>query len=87
MFDTPEHETTPRRAATKAPPGQLNLMALPEADVFLDGRRLGHTPLVGVRLPSGRHRVSLRTADGRRESIVVRVRPGQTTAVSHRFGD
>ncbi len=77
----------PAARAEPAAPGRINVIALPEAEVYLGGRRLGRTPLVGAALPSGRQRLELRAADGRREHVTVRVRAGETTAVSHRFGE
>ncbi len=76
----------PRRP-TAEPPGVLDLMAVPAAEVFLEGRRIGVTPLVSYALPAGRHRLLLRsTADGSTRTLVVRVPPGQVLRQSIRFG-
>ncbi|MCC7541576.1 MAG: PEGA domain-containing protein, partial [Deltaproteobacteria bacterium] len=58
--------------------GQVNLLALPAADVTWRGRAMGRTPLA-LRLPAGRHRLSLRAArGGATTTITVEVRPGRT---------
>jgi serine/threonine-protein kinase len=71
---------------TKARPGfgQLNLIAFPEATVLLRGQALGETPL-RRRLPVGVHTLVLRTADGRRQRITVRIRRGRQTREVVRF--
>ena len=39
------------------PPATVNINAVPWADVFVDGKRLGPTPLGDVSLPIGPHEV------------------------------
>ena len=68
------HRPRPRRYGT------LDLNASPWAEVYLGKRRLGNTPLQGVRLPTGRHR--LRLVNPQRQltaRITVRIRAGRTT--------
>ena len=40
-------------------PGRLSLNATPWGDVFLDGRRVGQTPVVDLALTPGRHRLRI----------------------------
>lgn len=62
--------------------GRLVLGARPEAGVWLDGRRLGATP-VDVELPAGPHTLALRSAeDGIARLLEVRIVEGRT--IEHR---
>lgn len=52
----------PKPAAPKAPAvpvaeGHLNLRASDTADVFVDGRKVGASPIAGFRVKAGKHRV------------------------------
>lgn len=73
----------PRRHAP-APaeaPGRLNLVTVGGwADVYLGARRIGQTPLAGVSLPAGRHRLRLVPSGGRpARTVVVDIRPDDIT--------
>ncbi len=72
------------RVRTPAPPGRLNLLAVPSAEVFLRGRSLGETPLVGVELPAGRHTLELRSDQAATRRVVVTIRSGEVTRESVR---
>ena len=75
------------RQVESGPPGRLNLLAIPPAEVFRRGRRLGRTPLFNVSLPPGRHRLTLRPlGGGRSKTITVRIKSGQTVRRSVRLG-
>lgn len=53
------------------PNGVLSVNALPWADVFIDGRRMGQTPLGNLSVPIGRHDVVFRHPDlGERSEAV-----------------
>jgi outer membrane biosynthesis protein TonB len=61
---TPDAAAKPAEAAkpaVAAPPpvadGMLNLRASDTADVYLDGRKLGGSPLLGVKAKAGNHKV------------------------------
>jgi eukaryotic-like serine/threonine-protein kinase len=73
-----EEETIERRPRG---PGTLNLLAIPPAEVFLGARRLGRTPLIGVSLPSGTHRLRLVAGETTRTVPIV-IRAGQRTSRS-----
>jgi hypothetical protein len=45
--------------------------------VFLDGRKLGMTPLYRVPVPAGQHRITLVPARGRRVVRRIKVAPAQ----------
>jgi hypothetical protein len=55
------------------PPGRVNFNATPWAEVWLDGRKLGDTPLANVVLPAGEHELVFRHPDfgERRRTAVV----------------
>jgi hypothetical protein len=57
------------------PSGTMNLNALPWAEVFVDGERIGETPIGNLSRPIGRHEVIFRHPDlgERRETIIVTV--------------
>lgn len=66
--------------------GTLVLESEPWANVSVDGEPLGqHTPLIGLRLPAGRHQVSLENpVYGISRTIAVDIRP---QAETRRFVD
>ena len=55
------------------PDGVVHVNAVPWAEVFIDGRRVGETPIGNLRLPIGSHEVLFRhpTLGERRQSLVV----------------
>jgi len=85
----PEAESPPSRDRARprtpaGPPGRLNLVAVPSAEVFVRGRSLGETPLVGVELPAGRHTLELRSVEGETRRVTVTIRSGEVTRESVR---
>jgi hypothetical protein len=80
--DSRRPDQTARSRPTPRPRryGTLDLNASPWAEVYLGKRRLGNTPLQGVRLPAGRHRLRLVNPQrGLTARITVRIRAGRTT--------
>jgi hypothetical protein len=70
--------TKPGHPATdKKPPGKLNVYAMPVVTVFVDGKKLGDSPLTGVSVPSGKHKVRLVGPNGP-EELSITVEPEQT---------
>ena len=72
----------PPRGAVRRPgkrrPGLLEINAVPWAYVYIDGKRRGVTPIQGLRLPPGVHKVRLvNPALKASRTLVVRLRPGQ----------
>ncbi len=55
--------------------------------VSVDGTAYGPTPVGGITVPAGTHRVSCRTEAGKSQSMVVTVEPDQTTRVSFSLTD
>lgn len=67
---------------TKARPGTLTIDTRPWTEVYFAGRKLGLTPMAGVKLPSGRHEIELRNPGlGIVRRIQVTIRPGRVTRV------
>jgi hypothetical protein len=60
--------------------GLLTLTSDPIAAVYLDGERLGETPIRDVRVPAGVIRLELETRDGQRHTRGVVVRADDTTS-------
>ncbi|HEX5752516.1 MAG TPA: protein kinase [Archangium sp.] len=67
--------------------GTLTLVVLPEAEVFLNGRSLGKTPLIKKPVPAGRHLLRIKGADGKRRQLSVPIRVGKTTQFKLKLTD
>jgi predicted DNA-binding antitoxin AbrB/MazE fold protein len=66
--------------------GTINIIALPWAEVFIDGSRQGVSPpLKAIALKPGKHRVELRNAAFPPHVQTVDLRPGAEINVTHRF--
>jgi hypothetical protein len=72
--------------AIDVPKGTLSVNAQPWAEVWLDGRSLGHTPIGNISTPIGSHHIVFRHPQlgERRESIVVQSRQPAHLAVDMR---
>jgi len=69
---------TPAAARTARATGTLDLNADPWASVSIDDRLVGDTPLVGVRLPAGTHRLHLENRPlGLAKDIVIEIEAGK----------
>jgi hypothetical protein len=67
-------------------PGRLRLATNPWTTVFFEGKKLGVTPLVDVKLPPGKHVLrATNPGKGIDGSITVEIRPGETTSKSVSF--
>jgi len=82
------HSSAPREApAAAAATGQgtLNINSSPISNVILDGRPLGQTPKIGVKVKAGSHTVVFVHPQHGRKSQTVNVAPGQTAVAVARF--
>jgi serine/threonine-protein kinase len=72
----------PPRSSRRTPqPGKLTLDTTPWTRVFLRGKKLGDTPLIGVTLPAGKHQLKLLNEEKNISTIIeVDIRSGKTTA-------
>ncbi len=73
-----------RRETVRFEKGRLNVTTRPWADVYLDGERLGQTPLAGREVWEGRHTLRL-TGPDREKTRTIEIRPAQTTVVNEQF--
>ncbi|WP_375769368.1 protein kinase [Archangium gephyra] len=67
--------------------GALTLVILPEAEVFLNGRSLGKTPLIKTPVPVGRHLLRIKGADGKRRQLSVPIQAGKTAQFKLKLTD
>lgn len=75
-----------KKAAARVPSGQLQIVVLPYAIVYVDGKRRGLTPLPALSLPPGHHTVKLVNDDSAAEkNLTVDIRPGETSWVRQRL--
>jgi serine/threonine-protein kinase len=58
--------------------GALTLLILPEAEVFLNKRSLGKTPLFKTPVPVGKHLLNIKGADGKWRVLSVPIEAGKT---------
>ncbi|MEM9187920.1 MAG: protein kinase [Myxococcota bacterium] len=64
-------------------PGTLSFNTDPWSYVYLDGRNLGATPILGHRVPAGRHQVRFENpSEGLTRRVAVEVAPGQHRRVT-----
>ena len=79
----------PESVATVPAPlreAMLNIVALPWAEVFVDGARQGVSPpLRSIPLRPGRHRVELRNGSFPAYVQTVELKPGAEISITHRF--
>lgn len=71
---TPSGTMLPRNPTPKADDigsGTLTFDSAPWSNVYLNGRLLGATPLIGVRLPVGTHALELRSPETQRKTTYV----------------
>ena len=55
---------------------------MPWAELYVDGRLVGNTPVVDLRLPAGQHRLRLERVGFRPHEEVVNLAPGQTLRIT-----
>jgi serine/threonine-protein kinase len=65
----------------------LTIDSSPYAEIFVDGRKIGITPLVRIPLSPGRHVVRAVAANGDVEKLTIRVKPGEAQSRRVRFPD
>src|SRR5882672_6210948 len=79
-------QRTPDTIAPAPREGTINIIALPWAEVFIDGARQGVSPpLKAIPLKAGKHRVELRNGSFPPHVQTVELRPGTEINVTHRF--
>jgi serine/threonine-protein kinase len=63
----------------------LNINSIPQAQVILDGRAMGETPLMAIRVNPGRHTTVFIHPEYGRKVLTVEVARGQTKTVAVRI--
>jgi hypothetical protein len=82
----PRESETVAIASASPREGTINIIALPWAEVFVDGTRQGVSPpLKAIPLKPGRHRVELRNGSFPPHVQTVELRPGTEINITHRF--
>jgi hypothetical protein len=90
---SPPKKTAAIKPATKAPveapkepsPGFLSVSTRPWSEVHIDGKKVGYSPVVRLKLPAGKHALTLLSADGLRRDIPLEIQPGKVSKVIHKF--
>ena len=65
--------------------GTLNINSLPQSRAFVNGRSIGNTPIMGMKLPVGAHTVTFVHPKHGRKSVSVRVSEEKAAVAVHRF--
>jgi hypothetical protein len=77
----------PSKAAAKGGEGILKLNSVPWSEVYVDKRHIGHTPVLGLPLPAGKHLVELSNPDlGVRKKLRIKLRAGETLTKVEKLG-
>ena len=58
------------------------MSSVPWAELYVDGRLVGNTPIMNLRLPAGQHRLRLEQKGFRPYEQVVNLAPGQTLRIT-----
>ncbi|MEO8520150.1 MAG: PEGA domain-containing protein [Acidobacteriota bacterium] len=82
---TVDIEPGEERSVNLQPTGTLNLNALPWAEVWIDGKKVGDTPIAGLRLPLGIHDVVFRHPQLGERTMTTTVRADTASAASVDF--
>jgi hypothetical protein len=73
--------------AVAAAPGTLTVSATPPCEVLIDGAGY-HTPIRGMKLPAGKHKIVLVNAElGVNETIGVEIKAGGTESIDRDYSD
>lgn len=80
--DAKKDDKAPKSAAGE---GTLNINSIPVANVVLDGRPMGSTPLVGIKVSAGPHSVIFVHPELGRKAAGATVTAGKTSTVAVRF--
>lgn len=73
------------RTVTINPKGTVGINAVPWAEVFLDGAKLGDTPLAGIQVPLGTREFVFKNPQYGEKRLTVTVRATPQTAIAHDF--
>jgi hypothetical protein len=85
--EEPEADEIPQTGGPAVKPqyGELTINSSPWAKLSVDGEPVGNTPIIGLKLEAGSHRLTLETADGKRKELNVTIRANQQLKKIVRF--
>jgi PEGA domain len=67
--------------------GLLKVNSTPWSEVYVDKKHVGHTPLLGLQLPAGRHVVELKNPDtGAKKKLRIKLKPGEVVTKIEKLG-
>ena len=75
-----DESLTRREGAASDAPGWYAIDSAPYATIFIDGRKIGDTPLDRISLTAGAHQVRAVLADGRQRSFAIDIAPDRKTS-------
>jgi serine/threonine protein kinase len=64
--------------------GELKVVVLPWAEVWLDGKRLGQAPILGRKVPAGKHTLRIKN-DAAERTFTITVTPSRLTVVDEKL--
>jgi hypothetical protein len=71
-------EPTARAAKGGDKVGVLKLNSTPWSEVYIDKQHIGHTPVLGLQLPAGKHTVELQNPQsGQRKKLKIKIKAGE----------
>jgi hypothetical protein len=71
-----------KTVAVHLPVAELRVNAKPWAEVWIDGERVGETPMANLKLPIGDHQVTLKHPELGEKTITATIKVGDTTRVT-----
>ncbi|MBW2704197.1 MAG: serine/threonine protein kinase [Deltaproteobacteria bacterium] len=79
----PRPKPKPEPVTATVTKGKLNLNTKPWSEVSLGSRKLGITPLLGLELPVGKHKLTcVNPGRGIKKTVEVQIKEGKTTSLS-----
>ncbi len=76
-----EAKIDPPKLDSKLPPGVITIDSAPVyAVIYIDGKRLGETPLVNIKLSPGKHAVRAVSPSGATKNLTITIEAGKTSA-------
>jgi hypothetical protein len=67
--------------------GLLKLNTIPWSEVYIDKKHVGHTPVLGLQLPAGRHTIELKNPDsGVHKKLKIQLHAGETLTKVEKLG-
>ena len=85
----PKPRVTPptKLGGTSGKPGVLSVNSTPWSYVYLNGKKIGETPLINLSIASGKHRLKLRSSDSslKPRETSIRIKSGKKTTCNCDF--